>query len=77
MTETQQAFEDYVNELEAQLAAAEVTGALGDDDRRQLNALTESYRSRVAAAEDEAAARRLLEDFKRASARFGQGAAMP
>lgn len=77
MNEVEQAFETFVEELQAQLSAAEVTGAVSDQDREELRELIETRRSQLRAAGDEAEARRILEAFKRESARFGQGAAMP
>ncbi len=77
MSEVEREFEAFVEDLEAQMAAASIVGGLGDDDREELRELVQDYRSRIRGARDEAAARERLSAFKEKSARFGQGAGMP
>ncbi len=76
MDEVKRDFEKYVADMQAQLKADRVVGAVGDDDEAELTQLVSDSRAQIEGAENPQVARERFEAFKTKAERYGQGAGM-
>ena len=74
MDEVKRDFEEYVADMQAQLKADRVVGAVGDDDEAELTQLVSDSRAQIEGAEDSQTARERFKAFKTKAERYGQGA---